>query len=532
MTFATLRALHSAIGSAIDEIECAYHERRSDLDYPSLDEPYYPTAKHAPDEELAETLKADSIVAVASKHIVAACGQLSITVNKPWFGLMEDAKAGYLSACIRFLETANIVEILREAGSEGLHVSNILKAVLDLRPKVHVNQGEGPLTPSRLGHILRLLATSHYLREVKPDVFANNRPSSFIDSGKSVAQLREAPEKKYTDTDGVAAFVALTGDEAIKFTSCLTDWALPDLTPKDHIDTNFAGDLNPPAVSEIETQSKQAAPKWVAPFNLAFNTRLGYFDWLELLENVGRLNRFGHAMTGTRQWETKDSILKGFSWEDLPHGSVLVDVGGGIGATSIIVAEAHPHLRVVVEDRAQVVSTAVSAWGPQYSHLFESGRMSYRPRDFFHPWEPSTLLDLGPISSPSVFLVRLILHDWQDGDARKILSQLRAAAGAHTKLLIGDMLLPYACDDPNSAGGSESDNVTSPFVPSDSPLLPNLGKANVHGYLADIVMMGMFGAQERTVDEMKALALSAGWKVTEIRRTPGSLWAYTTAVPV
>lgn len=93
MTFATLRALHSAIGSAIDEIECAYHERRSDLDYPSLDEPYYPTAKHAPDEELAETLKADSIVAVASKHIVAACGQLSITVNKPWFGLMEDAKA-------------------------------------------------------------------------------------------------------------------------------------------------------------------------------------------------------------------------------------------------------------------------------------------------------------------------------------------------------------------------------------------------------------------------------------------------------
>ncbi|KAI0762979.1 S-adenosyl-L-methionine-dependent methyltransferase [Fomes fomentarius] len=515
MTFATLRALHSAIGSAIDEIERAYHERRSDLEYPSLDEPYYPTAKHTPEEELAETLKADPIVAMASKHIVAACGQLSTTVNKPWFGLMADVKAGQLSACIRFLETANIIEILREAGSKGLHVDYILKAVLDLRPKVHVDQGEGPLTPSRLGHILRLLATSHYLREVKPNVFANNRPSSFIDSGKSVAQLREAPEKKYKDTDGVAAFVALT-----YFTSCLTDWALPDLTPEDHIDTNFAGDLT---------------PKWVAPFNLAFNTKLGYFDWLELPENIGRLNRFGHAMTGTRQWETKDGILKGFSWEDLPHGSVLVDVGGGIGATSIIVAEAHPHLRVVVEDRARVVSTAVSAWGSQYSHLFESGRMSYRPRDFFHPWDALTLPDLVPISSPSVFLVRLVLHDWQDDDARKILSRLRDAAGAHTKLLIGDMLLPYACADDPDGSGSESDDVSktaSPFVPSDSPLLPNLGKANVHGYFADIMMMGMFDAQERTVDEMKALALSAGWKVTEIRRTPGSLWAYTTAVPV
>ncbi len=45
-------------------------------------------------------------------------------------------------------------------------------------------------------------------------------------------------------------------------------------------------------------------------------------------------------------------------------------------------------------------------------------------------------------------------------------------------------------------------------------------------------MMGMFGAKERTVSEMSELALSAGWKVTDIRRSPGSLWAYTTAVPV
>ena len=45
-------------------------------------------------------------------------------------------------------------------------------------------------------------------------------------------------------------------------------------------------------------------------------------------------------------------------------------------------------------------------------------------------------------------------------------------------------------------------------------------------------MLGRFDAKERTVDEMKALTLSAGWKVTEIRRTPGALWAYTTAVPV
>ena len=47
-----------------------------------------------------------------------------------------------------------------------------------------------------------------------------------------------------------------------------------------------------------------------------------------------------------------------FSWDALPEGSVLVDIGGGIGATSIIVAENHPHIRVIVEDREQVISTA------------------------------------------------------------------------------------------------------------------------------------------------------------------------------
>ena len=97
---------------------------------------------------------------------------------------------------------------------------------------------------------------------------------------------------------------------------------------------------------------------------------------------------------GTRQCEAKNEILRsttsnqaylvlsncvygflspdmatscwrsGFWWDDLPNRSVLVDLGGGIGAQSILVAEAYPHvhMHVVVEDldRTQVVSTTVS----------------------------------------------------------------------------------------------------------------------------------------------------------------------------
>ena len=95
MTFTTLRALHAAIGAAIDDIERVYREQSTSgpIEFPSLDEPYYYSAQHTAEEELAEALKGDPAVASASKRIVAACGQLATTVNKPWYGLTEDIQA-------------------------------------------------------------------------------------------------------------------------------------------------------------------------------------------------------------------------------------------------------------------------------------------------------------------------------------------------------------------------------------------------------------------------------------------------------
>ena len=153
-----------------------------------------------------------------------------------------------------------------------------------------------------------------------------------------------SPDSKYNDTDGVAAFVALTyaitlwlfhvrltpdsrppsGDEAIKFISVLTDWAIPAAT--NTFDTNFAlpttngtangiangtvnGAANGTANGDVH-KALEVAHSW-APFNLAFDTKLGFFPWLELPQNKARRTRFGHAMTGTRQWETKDGILHG-----------------------------------------------------------------------------------------------------------------------------------------------------------------------------------------------------------------------------
>lgn len=46
-----------------------------------------------------------------------------------------------------------------------------------------------PLSP--IAPVLRLLSAQWVFKEVKPDVFANNRLSSVLDKGKTVAELQQ-----------------------------------------------------------------------------------------------------------------------------------------------------------------------------------------------------------------------------------------------------------------------------------------------------------------------------------------------------
>ncbi len=51
-----------------------------------------------------------------------------------------------------------------------------------------------------------------------------------------------------------------------------------------------------------------------------------------------------------------------FDWESLPQSSLIVDVGGGIGASSMILAKNFPDVKLVVQDLPPVAEagTAVS----------------------------------------------------------------------------------------------------------------------------------------------------------------------------
>lgn len=44
-----------------------------------------------------------------------------------------------------------------------------------------------------------------------------------------------------------------------------------------------------------------------------------------------------------------------FDWSGLPEGSKTVDVGGGIGTVSKLLADSQKHLNIIVQDRPAVV---------------------------------------------------------------------------------------------------------------------------------------------------------------------------------
>ena len=119
--------------------------------------------------------------------------------------------------------------------------------------------------------------------------------------------------------------------------------------------------------------------KHATSFNYTFKTPLKYYEWIEQPGNEHRVKRFGNAMHGSQQFEITENIIHcecasvearyepaidrvgaGFPWEELPSDSVVVDIGGGIGSVSLPIAEAFPHLRFVIEDRAPVCAIARS----------------------------------------------------------------------------------------------------------------------------------------------------------------------------
>jgi hypothetical protein len=153
-----------------------------------------------------------------------------------------------------------------------------------------------------------------------------------------------------------------------------------------------------------------------------------------------------------------------------------------------------------------------------------------------------------PVTDAAVFLLRVVLHDWPDAFAHRILLRLREATAPHTKLVLADFVLPLACVDDFGVGEGGIDVQ----LEGAEKMLANLGKASANAYWMDLTVRSLrpvnkladadrcvrcqmqvtFNGQERTLREIVALALTAGWKVVRVTKAPGSLFGHIVAVPV
>ncbi|KAL0059267.1 hypothetical protein AAF712_013991 [Marasmius tenuissimus] len=448
---------------------------------PDLGTPFHPST---------EAFRAHPEAAEASNVIVAAAHHLAAILTPPPIALYHVVGGHFKSAAVRVCLESSVTEILREAGphasssvrpcrnstnhnlrQQGMHVEDISK--------------QNGVDPQKLSRFLRILAMHHIYKEITPEVFTNTRISSLMDTLKPSEVVLSDPEHKHEDTMGLAALTSHHLDEAFKGSAYA--WEVCS-DPK----TALLGEAN------------------ASPFVRAVCPGETLWQYLDRPTEAFRRTRFGIGMRGINALQPPDAVLKAYDWQKLPAGSLVVDVGGGIGSVTHNIIKSYPDLKFVVQDLPGVVEDGKKWWSSNMPEAISSGQITLQAHDFFTPQ---------PQKNATVFMIKQILHDWSDQYCEKILKQLRTSATPDTTLLVLESIMPYACHDPSA----EDVKAIPGAVPKEAPppLIANYGAANELGYLSDIDMFVLFNSQERTIRHFDRLFASTGWKLKVVNRQPG-----------
>ncbi|RGP66070.1 6-hydroxytryprostatin b o-methyltransferase [Fusarium sporotrichioides] len=245
----------------------------------------------------------------------------------------------------------------------------------------------------------------------------------------------------------------------------------------------------------------QATEKWPGSvkktetaYNVAFGHDLPFFDHLS--QSPVLTKQFSGYMRSVTDGQGMDlsHLVEGFDWTGLPDNSIVVDIGGSRGHASYALASAYPHLRFEVQDLDAVVNgekaTKEHEEAAKKHVLSADTRVSFKAHNFFEPQ---------PTKDASVYMLRMIIHDWPDAEAKTILSNLvPALEAAKATLLVMDTVLP--------SPGS----------------IPSVRERVIR--TRDLTMRQVFNAKERGVDDWEALLRDADSRLTlkNVRQPEGS----------
>jgi O-methyltransferase domain/Dimerisation domain len=193
--------------------------------------------------------------------------------------------------------------------------------------------------------------------------------------------------------------------------------------------------------------------------------------WDELAADPEAAETFHRAMYEI----TRDSAPPIAAAIDFNGARRVVDVGGGAGGLLCAVLDVNPHLEGVVLDLAPARLSA--------SKLFaERGladRASFVAGDFFE----------SPLPPADVYLMKNVIHDWDDAHAHRILDNWRRTTPDGARLMVVEAPLPE----------QRSNSTLDWFLA-----------------FADLNVMVNNGGRERTEGEYRELLTAAGLEVTGI----------------
>jgi hypothetical protein len=156
--------------------------------------------------------------------------------------------------------------------------------------------------------------------------------------------------------------------------------------------------------------------------------------------------------------------LENYDFSGISH---LCDVGGGHGSTLCSLLVKYPHLPGTVLELPSVIAQKELLWADK---MGVGDRCTYVSGDMFREVPPA-----------DAYMVKRVIHDWNDAECRQILATMHRAAPQHGRVLIIEQVVP-------------------------GPDTPHFSK------LFDIHMLIMSTGRERTLEEYAGLLEGAGWK--------------------
>ena len=179
---------------------------------------------------------------------------------------------------------------------------------------------------------------------------------------------------------------------------------------------------------------------------------------------------FDEGMVGVHGAETK-AMLDAYDFCGI---GTLVDIGGGNGSLLAATLQRHPSLRGLLFDRPDVIERARS----NIQALGLENRCTLIGGNFF---------EMAPTGGDA-YLMRHIIHDWNDEQCRTILRNCHKVVPSSGKLLLIESVIPP---------GNE----------------PSFAK------LLDLTMLVIPGGMERTEAEYREILASAGFQLARVVAT-------------